>query len=122
MSVSKKPELKECSISFDSGIRYTPQAKLNTLGALAEEVFNIRMFGSSARALSYVAEGKLDLALEFHDRIWDSAGSACIISEAGGKITDLEGGAFTLESVGYIASNGRIHDRVKDIIRKHSQP
>lgn len=116
ISVSSNDNLKDCSISFDSSIRYSPKNMLKVLDVLAKEVFNIRMLGSSARALTYLAEGKLDLAVEFHDRPWDFAGGVSIIEEAGGRLTNLKGGALTYKTIGYIASNGIVHDKIKEIV------
>ncbi|UCG35710.1 MAG: inositol monophosphatase [Candidatus Omnitrophota bacterium] len=116
ISVSGVKDLKECSISFDSSIRYAPEVMLKVLGDLAKEVFNIRMFGSSARILTYVAEGKLDFAVEFHDRPWDFSGSVCIIEEAGGRFCDLKGGPLTPKTIGYIASNPHVFDKVKEMV------
>ena len=116
ISVSQKDNLKSCSISFDSSIRYAPEVMLEVLGSLAKEVFNLRMFGSSVRSLSYIAEGKLDFAVEFHDHPWDFAGSVCIINEAKGMLTSLKGGPLSYKTVGYIASNRLIHEQVKDIV------
>lgn len=116
ISVSSSSNLKECSISFDSSIRYSPAVMLKTLDKLASQVFNVRMFGSSARHLSYVAEGKLDFCVEFHDRPWDFAGGVCIIEEAGGRLSTLKGEALTYKSIGYIASNGLLHDKVQEIV------
>jgi len=117
ISVSSTERLKECSISFDSSIRYAPQRMLEVLGRLAKNVFNIRMFGSSVRVLSYVAEGKLDFAVEFYDRPWDFAAGACIIQEAGGKITTLKGKKLTYKTIGYIASNKVSHDKAQSIVQ-----
>jgi len=114
--VSSNDKLKECSISFDSSIRYSPGVMLKVLDKLAKEVFNIRMLGSSVRNLTYVAEGKLDFAVEFHDRPWDFAGGVCIIEEAGGRLTNLKGGVLSYKTIGYIASNTKIHDKVQDIV------
>ncbi|MDD5583825.1 MAG: inositol monophosphatase [Candidatus Omnitrophica bacterium] len=116
--VSKNKSLKECSISFDSSIRYAPDVMLKVLGDLAHEVFNVRMLGSSVRVLSYVAEGKLDFSVEFHDRPWDFAGGVAIIEEAGGKLTTLKGAPLTYKDIGYIASNRITHDAVEEIIRR----
>jgi myo-inositol-1(or 4)-monophosphatase len=90
---------------------------LKVLDKLAQEVFNIRMLGSSARVLSYIAEGKLDLAVEFNDRPCDFAAGVCLIEEAGGKLTDLRGNLLTSETTGYIASNGKIHHKIEEIIK-----
>jgi myo-inositol-1(or 4)-monophosphatase len=114
--VSSKDNLKDCSISFDSSIRYSPDIMLKVLNDLSQKVFNIRMFGSSARVLSYIAEGKLDIAVEFHDRPWDFAGGICIIEEAGGKVTNLRGDNLHYKNIGYIASNGIIHQEVEKIV------
>ena len=119
IQVSSVSELKDCSISFDSSIRYSPAVMLDTLGSLAREVFNVRMFGSSVRVLSYIAEGKLDFAVEFHDRPWDFAGGVCIIEEAHGKLISLNDTPLTYKTIGYIASNAKIHDSVKKIVFSH---
>ncbi|OGX31947.1 MAG: hypothetical protein A3G37_00980 [Omnitrophica WOR_2 bacterium RIFCSPLOWO2_12_FULL_46_30] len=116
ISVSSKEGLKDCSISFDSSIRYSPRMMSKTLGALAKEVFNVRMLGSSARVLSYIAEGKLDGAVEFYDYPWDFAGGACIIEEAGGKLSGLRGKPLTYKNIGYIASNGLIHNKLLKLV------
>ncbi|MCM8823535.1 MAG: inositol monophosphatase [Candidatus Omnitrophica bacterium] len=112
--VSSTNVLKECSVSFDSSIRYSPYKMLPVLDKLARNVFNIRMLGSSARVLSYIAEGKLDFAIEFHDMPWDFAGGVCIIKEAQGEFTDLRGDPITHKTIGYIASNKIIHRQILD--------
>jgi myo-inositol-1(or 4)-monophosphatase len=117
--VSKNDDLKDCSISFDSSIRYSPAIMLKTLDALAKESFNIRMLGSSARNLTYVAEGTLDFAVEFHDKPWDFSGAVAIIEEAGGKLTDLKGEKLTYKTIGYIASNNVTHEKVQKIISSY---
>ena len=119
IKVSSNDNLGDCSIAFDSSIRYSPEVMLKVLGDLAAEVFNVRMLGSSARHLSYLAEGVLDFVVEFHDRPWDFAGGVCIIEEAGGKLTNLKGGLLTYKDIGYIASNTFVYDKVKRIVLSH---
>jgi len=119
IKVSSNDKLEDCSIAFDSSIRYSPEVMLKVLGDLANEVFNVRMFGSSARHLTYLAEGVLDFVVEFHDRPWDFAGGVSIIEEAGGKLTNLKGGHLTHKDIGYIASNAVVYDRVKGIVLSH---
>jgi myo-inositol-1(or 4)-monophosphatase len=77
------------------------------------------MLGSSARVLSYIAEGKLDLAVEFNDHPWDFAAGVCLIEEAGGKLTDLKGNPLTSATVGYIASNGKVHQKIEEMIKTY---
>ncbi|MFC1704555.1 inositol monophosphatase family protein [Candidatus Omnitrophota bacterium] len=119
ITVSPREDLSECSLSFDSSISKNADVMSQVLHDVALHSFNVRMFGSSARILSYIAEGKLDATIEFHDLPWDFAGSVCIIREAGGEITGLMGESLTYKSVGYIASNGRIHGKLKNIVSQH---
>ncbi len=109
IEVSKVAELKQSSGCFDSSIRYSPGIMLEVLGRLSKDVFNIRMFGSSVRTLTYLAEGRIDFTVEFHDRPWDFAGSVCIIEEAGGAFKSLNGRDPTPKTIGYIASNKNIY-------------
>ncbi len=119
ISVSSVGDLSKASCSFDSSIKKTPEVMLKTLGQVAEESFNIRMLGSSARLLTYVAEGKLDFAIEFHDKPWDFAGSVCLIREAGGFFLDLKGNPATPQTVGYFTGNKNLYPQLKGILDKN---
>lgn len=119
ISVSKISEMKEASCSFDSSIRYNPETMLAVLNDAACESFNVRMFGSSVRLLTYVAEGVIDYAIEFHDRPWDFAGSVCLIKEAGGVFSGLKGDEADPKTVGYIASNAELYDVLNPMVKQH---
>ncbi|MBD3321928.1 MAG: histidinol-phosphatase [Chitinivibrionales bacterium] len=64
-------------------------------------------------AYSYagVACGRLDVCVNLLDKPWDCAAAACIITEAGGKISDIHGNQ-TIENGTFIATNGILHDAV----------
>jgi fructose-1,6-bisphosphatase/inositol monophosphatase family enzyme len=63
-------------------------------------------------AYSYVlvACGKLDLCVNLLDQPWDCAAAACIVTEAGGKYTDIAG-ATSVHNGSILLSNGRLHDQ-----------
>jgi myo-inositol-1(or 4)-monophosphatase len=42
-----------------------------------------------------------------------------LVEEAGGKVTDLDGGPFDLRSGRIIATNGRIHDELRNVISEY---
>lgn len=85
--------------------------------------------GSSLKA-AYVAQGRAHLYLTTTDRMkeWDSCASCCIITEAGGRMTDTLGRdiSYNSDSVvhadGLVASNGTIHDHVIRTIREGLLP
>jgi len=62
-------------------------------------------------AYSYVcvASGKLDIAVNLVDKPWDCASAACIVREAGGKFSDMNGRP-TVHSGSIILSNGLLHN------------
>ena len=116
ISVSNR-RLKQATLIFDSSIRYQKNRMLKGLGMLVEEVFNVRMFGSTVRGLADVAEGKADVEVEYNDKLWDFAAGLLLVEEAGGRVSDLAGGKWSIKSRGYIASNGKIHNQVLKLIR-----
>lgn len=109
--------IKETTLIFDSSIRYQEDRMLKDLRKLADEVFNVRMFGSTARGLTYVAEGKADAEVEYNDKLWDFAAGLLLIEEAGGRVSDLTGRRWNIKTRGYIASNGRIHNQILKLIK-----
>jgi myo-inositol-1(or 4)-monophosphatase len=109
-------DINQATIFFDSSIRYKPEVILKSLEGLADKVFNVRMLGSTVRGLTYIAEGKAELEVEYTDQVWDYAAGLHIIEEAGGRVTDLKGNEWNINIRGYIASNGVIHDEVFDIV------
>ena len=77
----------------------------------------VRLLGSAALELCYVAAGKLDAFVDARNRlrISDVAAGKLIVEEAGGVVTDDFGGVLSnplmiKERVKIVASNGRIHD------------
>jgi myo-inositol-1(or 4)-monophosphatase len=116
INVSGKRNLVDCSVAFDSNIKNEPTLKLQTLDNLSTKAFSIRMLGSSVRQLTYLAEGVFDAIIEFDDHPWDYAAGACIVTEAGGRITNLQGGVLTHHDTGFLASNGMIHRQIQEVI------
>ena len=69
-------------------------------------VGSIRMIGSAAIALCYVAAGRLDVYAEKYLGQWDYMAGALIVREAGGLVTSFEGDAEFMTSGGILATNG----------------
>jgi myo-inositol-1(or 4)-monophosphatase len=56
------------------------------------ECHKFRAFGSVALHLAYAALGAIDVVLDHRAALWDLAGGACMLREAGGVVTDPRGG------------------------------
>jgi len=72
----------------------------------------IRRPGSAALDLGSVAAGRFDAFWELKLNPWDKAAGSLLISEAGGRVTDLAGGPMDLGVSEIFASNGQIHDEM----------
>ncbi len=70
----------------------------------------IRRAGSAALDLCSVAAGRFDGFWELKLNPWDKAAGSLMVTEAGGKITDLAGRPFELLGHEIFASNGHIHE------------
>ena len=77
----------------------------------------VRRLGSAALDLCYVAAGRMDGFWERDLNAWDIAGGALLVSEAGGRVTGLNGEAFSSRGRSVLASNDFIHDAMLDVIR-----
>ncbi len=77
----------------------------------------VRRLGSAALDLCYVAAGRFDAFWEQHLKPWDVAAGALIVSEAGGRVTGMDGSPFDAIAAHLVASNGGIHGAMLDVIR-----
>lgn len=87
-----------------------PVNNLDHYARLKLRCHGIRRGGSAALDLCYVAAGRLDGYWEMRLRPWDVAAGALIVLEAGGRLSDLRGGAFVWSGAQTVATNGAIHD------------
>ena len=78
----------------------------------------VRRTGSAALDLCYVACGRVDAFWEFGLRPWDVAAGALIVTEAGGRATNLDGSTLNLEARNILASNGKLHRATRETIAK----
>jgi len=79
----------------------------------------IRRDGSAALDCCYVACGRFDGFWEPGLHAWDIAAGTLIVTEAGGQVTDYRGRPAGLDSGRLLASNGRIHAQMVDVVAKY---
>jgi len=78
----------------------------------------IRRPGSAALDLCYVAAGRFDAFWELKLNPWDKAAGSLLVTEAGGRVSDLAGGPLRIEPAEILASNGLIHDEMLPVFRE----
>lgn len=77
----------------------------------------LRRCGSAALDLAYVADGRYDGYWELYLNPWDVAAGALLVREAGGRVTDAAGGEDWLAGGSIIATNGTLHDAIRQQLR-----
>jgi myo-inositol-1(or 4)-monophosphatase len=88
-------------------------------GAFVGRARAVRRLGSAAIDLCYVAAGRLDGFWETDLKPWDIAGGALIVAEAGGCVTNTDGGPFQSRGGHVLATNDHLHQAMLDVIREH---
>ena len=87
-------------------------------GAFVGQARAVRRLGSAAIDLCYVAAGRMDGFWESDLKPWDMAGGALIVTEAGGRVTNMDGTPFSSRRRHVLATNALLHDQMLDTIRR----
>lgn len=118
--VSKRAPLANALMA--TGFPYTDysglEAYMDSLRHLMQCCRGIRRLGSAAVDLAYVACGRFDGFFEYGLSPWDVAGGAIIVQEAGGVVTDFNGGSDYLFGKQIIASSPQIHADLLECVGK----
>lgn len=73
--------------------------------------------GSAASDICLVAEGRLDGYFIYGLKPWDHAAASLILTNAGGKVTKIDGSEWNVFDSEILATNGLIHQQMKTIIK-----
>jgi myo-inositol-1(or 4)-monophosphatase len=82
---------------------------------LAMSTHGVRRAGAAAIDFAYVACGRLDAFWEFSLNSWDMAAGVLLVTEAGGRVSDMKGGPAALGGANVLADNGLIHDEILEL-------
>jgi myo-inositol-1(or 4)-monophosphatase len=75
----------------------------------------VRRDGSAAMDLAAVACGRFEGFWEFGLHSWDAAAGILLVREAGGTVTQFDGRPYRLGDRELMASNGLVHQEMKDV-------
>lgn len=118
MHVSEISSIEEAIVSM--GRARDPESKEKTLGIYNKfypKLKSQRVLGSAALELAWVASGRLEGFVSVGLKKWDCFAGNLLIKEAGGTVTDFLGNAWTSEETRFVASNGKVHGRLLEIIQ-----
>jgi len=111
LRVSARQNLGDAVIA--TGIPWKGKEKhpryMATLAAVTPEVAGIRRFGAAALDLAWVAAGRFDGFWEYGLLPWDIAAGILLIREAGGAVSDMDGGDDMLAKGEILAATPALH-------------
>lgn len=85
---------------------------------LAASVQRIRMLGTAALDLAWVADGKLDASITLSNKPWDTAAGVLIAREAGAIVIDTDGTDHTFFSTATIAITPNLSSQLNILIQE----
>lgn len=94
-------------------------AYMAQLEAVTRKTRGVRRGGSAALDLAYVAAGRLDAFWEIGLEPWDMAAGVLLITEAGGLVSDFEGGERFLETGNIVCGNPKCFKELLQTIAPH---
>ena len=102
-----------------TGFPYTSGTDENDLNDVVKKIKDVlplcqdlRRLGSASLDLCYVAKGTYEGYYEMNLKPWDVSAGVLILTEAGGKVSNIVGNEYNLFEDKYlVASNGKIHDK-----------
>lgn len=103
--------------SFASHVDF-PSPEVDQFVAALRNCQAVRRTGSAALNLAYVAAGRFDAFWAQSTKAWDIAAGVLLVEEAGGAVSDLDGGQLRLEAPFPVASATRqLHERFCQLLR-----
>src|SRR5436305_7455563 len=87
------------------------------LAAVQGKVAGLRRFGSAALDLAWVAAGRFDAYWERNLSPWDIAAGLVLVREAGGFVTDMDGGETPSLSGDVVAGNEAMHRELARVLQ-----
>lgn len=118
--VSAAGSLEKAFVGFEAGpaSKHRSQRMLTAFSRCHARANGVRMLGSAALDLAYVACGRFTCAYFDYMYPWDYAAGTLLIAEAGGLLTDLEGKAPDFSGCSaFVASNRIVHHEMLESTR-----
>lgn len=81
--------------------------RLAVTAALAARAERVRMIGSAALDLAWVAQGRIDACILLSNKPWDTAAGALLAREAGAQVLDSDGTDYDPAGSAHVVAAGR---------------
>jgi myo-inositol-1(or 4)-monophosphatase len=118
ISAATATRLEDCVIGIDFGKSSGKYRETHEIiGKLMPQFQSIRMLGSIALGLAYVASGRLDIYFNLKSSPWDIAAGTALARHTGATVASLDGTESPLPTNGLVAANPEIVAQFVEAIR-----
>jgi len=119
LRVSSRRDLAECLFATGLPFKGRPgrERALAEADRVLAETAGVRRFGAAALDLAFIAAGRFDAYWERDLNAWDVGAGIVLVREAGGVVSEIEGGDKPLHAGSIFASNAEIADAARKLIR-----
>ncbi len=117
--VSARKNMQEALITtgiFKQGSEDNHKKQLSMVAKFTGELCSVRIMGSAALELAYVAAGRCDGFFHTNLKPWDYAAGILMVKEARGKISTLDNRENILVPGSIIAANDSLHSRIEELL------
>ncbi|MFH0927217.1 MAG: inositol monophosphatase family protein [Candidatus Micrarchaeota archaeon] len=119
MRVSKRGEINEAmGLICHDPHGSNADKNLEAYSRMGKKVFNVRNLGAAVYNIGYVALGLTDICVEFRMAPHDGAAGTLLVREAGGRVTEINGEEWKLESPNMVATNSILHEKILEILKE----
>lgn len=118
LRVSGRGALDECLFATGLPFKGKPgrAQSLKEADRVLAETAGVRRFGSAALDLAFVAAGRFDAYWERGLNCWDVGAGIVLVREAGGMVSEIEGGDKPMHAGSIIAANAEIFATAKSLV------
>ncbi|GAA2709460.1 inositol monophosphatase family protein [Micromonospora olivasterospora] len=127
IKVSRTNRLSEAIVAIgDYAVGTNSTAKnrtrLSLTAQLAETAQRVRMTGTAALDLAWLADGKIDAAITLSNQPWDMTAGVAIAREAGATVIDSDGSAHSISAATTWGMAPGLISEIGELISKCSEP
>jgi len=124
INTSALKDLKDAIIShgdFNIGNTEAERTEMNSRNLSARlhtaaAVQRVKCMGSAVLEGAFVAAGRMDAYCMLAMKPWDVAVAGLLVTEAGGKVSRLDGGEYQIDGPDVLFSNGHLHEELLKIL------
>jgi myo-inositol-1(or 4)-monophosphatase len=127
LTCSDQRDLRSCVVSVgdfavSGDLLQTNGPRLSVLRALAGRVARVRMLGSAALDLAWVADGAIDASIMLSNKPWDTAAGVVIAREAGAAVLDVAGAEHHHHSESTVSVAPGVRESILEVLADAGLP